>query len=154
MNALKNTVHLPIFAWEQSFSSWDRDCYSGSGIRIVNSGGIRKSVTLGLRSFENPTPNPTPNPNSVNRQPPARKSSWFYCQTKKRLVKQTIALVFRHLQRSKHNRTWIQFDSNLIYLTLIRFFMSAPFQFYCLFLAKESVIQVSKNIWSWWTDNF
>ena len=51
MNALKNTVHLPIFAWEQIFSSWDRDCYSGSGIRIVNSGGIRKSVTLGLRSF-------------------------------------------------------------------------------------------------------
>ena len=51
MNALKNTVHLPIFAWEQIFSSLDRDCYSGSGIRIVNSDGIRKSVTLGLRSF-------------------------------------------------------------------------------------------------------
>lgn len=32
------------------------------------------------------------------RSDTARKSSWFYCQTKKRLVKQTISLDFRHLQ--------------------------------------------------------
>ena len=34
------------FIREQIFSSWDRDCYSGSGIRIVNSDGIRKSFTI------------------------------------------------------------------------------------------------------------
>ena len=32
---------------EQIFSSWDRDCYYGSGIRIVNCDGIRKSVYVG-----------------------------------------------------------------------------------------------------------
>ena len=51
MNALKNNARFPIFAREQNFSSWDRDCYSGSGIRIANSDGIRKLVTLGMRSF-------------------------------------------------------------------------------------------------------
>ena len=53
--------------------------------------------------------------------------------------------------QSNHSRTWIQFDSNFINLTLIRvFLMSAPFQFYCLSLVKDSVIQVSKNTWSRW----